>query len=98
MKATMKATIIDIILFNQEFAGHTGDADIKLHIEDLNITGKFDKENGCTRYFIEPNQCILVVAEDGYPLKWNQEALREVNIDHPLDNIAARKQAHEHNN
>ena len=90
----MKATIIDIILFNQEFAGHTGDTDIKLHIEDLNITGKFDKEDGCTNYFIEPDQCILVVAEDGYPLKWNQEAMREVNIDHPLNNIAAIK----HNN
>ena len=87
----MKATIIDIILFNQEFAGHTGDADIKLHIEDLNITGKFNKEDGCTRYFTEPDHCILVVAEDGYPLNWNQEASREVNIDHPLDNIAAIK-------
>lgn len=90
----MKATIIDIILFNQEFAGHGGQDDIKLHIEDLNITGKYNKEDGCTRYFIEPNQCILVVAEDGYPLNWNQEALREVNIDHPLNNIAATK----HNN
>lgn len=94
----MKATIIDIILFNQEFAGHAGDADIKLHIEDLNITGKFNKKDGCTYYYIEPNQCILVVAEDGYPLSWNDEAMREVNIDHPLDNIAARKQAYEHNN
>ena len=92
----MKATIIDIILFNQEFAGHTGDTDIKLHIEDLNITGKYNKEDGCTYYFIGPDHCILVVAEDGYPLKWNQEALREVNIDHPLNNIASRK--HEHNN
>lgn len=90
----MKATIIDIILFTQEFAGHTGDADIKLHIEDLNITGKFDKEDGCTHYFTNPDHCILVVAEDGYPLNWNQEALREVNIDHPLNNIAAIK----HNN
>ena len=90
----MKATIIDIILFTQEFAGHTGDADIKLHIEDLNITGKYNKEDGCTHYFIEPDQCILVVAEDGYPLNWNQEALREVDIDHPLNNIAAIK----HNN
>ena len=87
----MKARIIDIITFTQEFAGHTGDTDIKLHIEDLNITGKFDKEDGCTYYFTEPNQCILVVAEDGYPLKWNQEALREVNIDHPLNHIAAIK-------
>lgn len=87
----MKASIIDIITFTQEFAGHTGDADIKLHIEDLNITGKFDKEDGCTYYFTGPDHCILVVAEDGYPLKWNQEALREVNIDHPLDNIAAIK-------
>lgn len=87
----MKATILDIITFTQEFAGHTGDTDIKLHIEDLNITGKFDKEDGCTHYFIGPDQCILVVAEDGYPLSWNQEALREVNIDHPLNNIAARK-------
>lgn len=85
----MKARIIDIITFTQEFAGHTGDADIKLHIEDLNITGKFDKKDGCTYYFIGPDQCILVVAEDGYPLKWNQEALREVNIDHPLNNIAS---------
>lgn len=85
----MKARIIDIITFTQEFAGHTGDADIKLHIEDLNITGKFDKKDGCTYYFIRPDQCILVVAEDGYPLKWNQEALREVNIDHPLNNIAS---------
>lgn len=90
----MKATIIDIILFNQEFAGHTGDTDIKLHIEDLHITGKYNKEDGCTHYFIEPDQCILVVAEDGYPLKWDDEAMREVNIDHPLDNIAAIK----HNN
>ena len=90
----MKATIIDIILFNQECAGHTGDTDIKLHIEDLNITGEFDKEYGCTYYFIEPNQCILVVAEDGYPLSWNDEAMREVNIDHPLNNIAIIK----HNN
>ena len=94
----MKARIIDIITFTQEFAGHTGDTDIKLHIEDLNITGEFDKEYGCTYYFTGPDQCILVVAEDGYPLKWNQEALREVNIDHPLNNIAARKQAHEHDN
>ena len=94
----MKATILDIITFTQEFAGHIGDTDIKLHIEDLNITGKFNKEDGCTYYFIGPDQCILVVAEDGYPLKWNQEALREVNIDHPLNNIAARKQAYEHNN
>ena len=90
----MKARIIDIITFTQEFAGHTGDADIKLHIEDLNITGKYNKKDGCTYYFIEPNQCILVVAEDGYPLKWDDEALREVNIDHPLNNIAAIK----HNN
>lgn len=90
----MKARIIDIITFTQEFAGHTGDTDIKLHIEDLNITGKYNKEDGCTRYFIGPDQCILVVAEDGYPLNWNQEALREVNIDHPLNNIAAIK----HNN
>lgn len=90
----MKATIIDIILFNQEFAGHTGDTDIKLHIEDLNITGKFDKEDGCTHYFTNPDHCILVVAEDGYPLKWNQEAMREVDIDHPLNNIAAIKHAH----
>ena len=87
----MKATIIDIILFNQEFAGHGGQDDIKLHIEDLNITGKYNKEDGCTRYFTGPDQCILVVAEDGYPLKWNQEALREVNIDHPLNNIASIK-------
>ena len=87
----MKATIIDIITFTQEFAGHTGDTDIKLHIEDLNITGKFDKEDGCTYYFTSPDNCILVVAEDGYPLKWNQEAMREVNIDHPLNNIASRK-------
>ena len=87
----MKARILDIITFTQEFAGHTGQDDIKLHIEDLNITGKYNKEDGCTYYFIEPNQCILVVAEDGYPLKWNQEALREVNIDHPLNNIAAIK-------
>ena len=90
----MKARIIDIITFTQEFAGHTGDTDIKLHIEDLNITGEFDKEYGCTYYFTEPDHCILVVSEDGYPLKWNQEALREVNIDHPLNNIAAIK----HNN
>ena len=90
----MKAALIDIILFNQAFAGHTGDTDIKLHIEDLNITGKFNKEDGCTYYFIEPDQCILVVAEDGYPLKWDDEALREVNIDHPLNNISAIK----HNN
>ena len=87
----MKATIIDIILFNQEFAGHTGDADIKLHIEDLNITGKYNKEDGCTRYFTGPDQCILVVAEDGYPLNWDDEALREVNNDHPLNNITAIK-------
>ena len=87
----MKARIIDIITFTQEFAGHTGDTDIKLHIEDLNITGKFDKQDGCTYYFVGPDNCILVVAEDGYPLKWNQEALREVNIDHPLNNIASRK-------
>lgn len=87
----MKARIIDIITFTQEFAGHTGDTDIKLHIEDLNITGKYNKEDGCTRYFTGPDQCILVVAEDGYPLKWNQEALREVNIDHPLNNIASIK-------
>lgn len=87
----MKATIIDIITFTQEFAGHTGDTDIKLHIEDLNITGKFDKEDGCTHYFTNPDHCILVVAEDGYPLSWNQEAMREVNIDHPLNNIASRK-------
>ena len=87
----MKATIIDIITFTQEFAGHTGDTDIKLHIEDLNITGKFNKEDGCTRYFTRPDHCILVVAADGYPLKWDDEALREVNIDHPLNNIAAIK-------
>ena len=90
----MKARIIDIITFTQEFAGHTGDTDIKLHIEDLNITGKFNKEDGCTRYFTEPDHCILVVSEDGYPLNWDDEALREVNIDHPLNNIAATK----HNN
>ena len=90
----MKATIIDIITFTQEFAGHTGDADIKLHIEDLNITGKYNKEDGCTRYFVGPDQCILVVSEDGYPLSWNDEAMREVDIDHPLNNIAAIK----HNN
>ena len=85
----MKARIIDIITFVQEFTGHTGDKNIKLHIEDLNITGKFDKEDGCTYYFIGPDHCILVVAEDGIPLNWNQEALREVNIDHPLENIAS---------
>ena len=90
----MKATIIDIILFNQEFYGHGDQDDIKLHIDDLKITGKYNKKDGCTYYFIGPDQCILVVAEDGYPLKWNQEALREVNIDHPLDNIATIK----HNN
>lgn len=90
----MKATILDIITFTQEFAGHTGDTDIKLHIEDLNITGKYNKEDGRTSYFTNPDHCILVVAEDGYPLSWNQEALREVNIDHPLDNISAIK----HNN
>ena len=90
----MKATIIDIILFNQEFYCHGDQDDIKLHIDDLKITGKYNKKDGCTYYFIEPNQCILVVAEDGYPLNWNQEALREVNIDHPLNNIAAIK----HNN
>lgn len=90
----MKATIIDIILFNQEFYGHGDQDDIKLHIDDLKITGKYNKKDGCTYYFIEPDHCILVVAEDGYPLNWNQEALREVNIDHPLDNIATIK----HNN
>lgn len=92
----MKATIIDIILFNQEFYGHGDQDDIKLHIDDLKITGKYNKKDGCTYYFTSPDQCILVVAEDGYPLSWNQEAMREVNIDHPLDNIAVRK--HEHNN
>lgn len=90
----MKATIIDIILFNQEFAGHGGQDDIKLHIDDLKITGKYNKEDGCTYYFTGPDQCILVVAEDGYPLKWDDEAMIEVNIDHPLNNIAAIK----HNN
>lgn len=90
----MKATIIDIILFNQEFYGHGGQDDIKLHIDDLKITGKYNKEDGCTYYFTGPDQCILVVAEDGYPLKWDDEAMIEVNIDHPLNNIAAIK----HNN
>lgn len=83
----MKLRIIDIITFTQSFAGHGGQDDIKLHIDDLKITGKFNKNNGNTRYFIEPNKCILTVAEDGFPLDWSKEALREIDIDHEINNM-----------